>query len=567
MTDLEKIKAKLDIVEVISSYGIEVKRAGSNFKANCPFHQEKTASFMINPQIQIYKCFGCGNGGDTIKFIQEIEKVSFPDAIKIAADKAGIELSNVNYTKDKKLEEEKKRIIEANTITAKFFNYVLKELPQGEAGRAYAEKRKIDKKRIDDFLVGYAPKSYSALKNVLIKRGFKESELIQWGLLVDRNGSSIDKFRERLMQPIFDTAGNILGFSGRYIGTNKDTPKYLNSPETPVYKKNELLYGLYQGKDSIRKKKYVILVEGNIDILSSHRVGVENIVAPLGTAFTLNQAKLIKRFADQVFFCFDTDDAGTKALERGLSIVEKIGLKHKVVNITGYQDADEMIVKKPDEWELRLSKPMNSVEYLFEVYSKDVDLRNPDNKSTFRDRIMPVINSLTDEVQQAFFMNKLAEIVGVEEKRLEKRLVKKPHYEDVQESEEEEVKIPMTKVKIEAEEYLAAIIIQNKLKPENFKPSVFESDAVRNILDSYLSDKNIEEGSEYYPEFSKIMTVDLSEIKDIPEEVNYRYRVLYKHKLQRILKKLSAESSTDEGIKKLSDHIEELKNIEKLKII
>jgi DNA primase len=170
MTDLDKIKAKLDIVEVISSYGIEAKRAGSNFKASCPFHQEKTASFMINPQIQIYKCFGCGNGGDAIKFIQEIEKVSFPDAMKIAADKAGIELSNVNYTKDKKADEEKKRIIEANTITAKFYNYVLNKLPQGEAGRAYAEKRKIDKKRVEDFLVGYAPKSYSALKNVILKR-------------------------------------------------------------------------------------------------------------------------------------------------------------------------------------------------------------------------------------------------------------------------------------------------------------------------------------------------------------------------------------------------------------
>jgi DNA primase len=565
MTDLDKIKAKLDIVEVISSYGIEAKRAGSNFKASCPFHQEKTASFMINPQIQIYKCFGCGNGGDAIKFIQEIEKVSFPDAMKIAADKAGIELSNVNYTKDKKAEEEKKRIIEANTITAKFYNYVLKELPQGDAGRAYAEKRKIDKKRIEDFLVGYAPKSYNALKNVLLKRGFKEAELIHWGLLVDRNGSSIDKFRERLMQPIFDTAGNILGFSGRYIGTNKDTPKYLNSPETPVYKKNELLYGLYQGKDSIRKKKFVILVEGNIDILSSHRVGIENIVAPLGTAFTMNQAKLIKRFADQVYFSFDTDDAGTKALERAIDIVEKIGLKHKVINLTGYQDADEMIVKTPGEWEVRLASPMNSVEYLFEVYSRGVDLRNPDNKSTFRDKVMPVINSLTDEVQQSYFMNKLADIVGVEEKRLEKRLIKKAHVET--EVEPEEVKEPISKVKIEAEEYLAAIIIQHKLKPKEFNTDIFESDHVKNILKQYFEDKKIEESDPNYQEYMKIMTIDLSEIKDVQEEVNYRYRVIYRHSLQRILKKLSAEASTEEGIKKLSDHVEELKNIEKLKII
>jgi DNA primase len=564
MTDIEKIKAKLDIVEVISSYGIEARRAGSNFKASCPFHQEKTASFMINPQIQIYKCFGCGNGGDAIKFIQEIEKVTFPDAIKIAADKAGIELSNVNYTKDKKAEEEKKRIIEANTITAKFYNYVLKELSQGEAGRAYAEKRKIDKKRIDDFLVGYAPKSYFALKSVLTKRGFKETELVHWGLLVERNGSTIDKFRDRLMQPIFDTAGNILGFSGRFIGTNKDTPKYLNSPETPVYKKNELLYGLYQGKDSIRKKKFVILVEGNIDILSSHRLDIQNIVAPLGTAFTMNQAKLIKRFADQVYFCFDTDDAGTKALERAIDIVEKIGLKHKVINLGEYQDADELIVKNPIEWEGKVANPMNSVEYLFEVYAKDIDLRDPDNKSTFRDKVMPVINSLTDEVQQAYFMNKLAEIVGVDEKRLEKRLVKKPHVEEVV---SEEPKIPMTKVKVEAEEYLAAIIIQNKLKPKDFNYEIFEFEYVRDILNAYFGGEFIPETAPYYQEYLKIVAIDLSDIKDIQEEVNYRYRVMYKHHLQKILKKLSAEASTDEGIKKLSDHIEELKNIEKLKII
>ena len=563
MSDIEKIKSKLDIVEVISAYGLDVKRAGSNFKASCPFHSEKTASFMINPQIQIFKCFGCGKGGDAIKFIEEFEKVTFPEAIRIAAEKAGVELENTNYTKDKKAEEEKKRIIEANTITAKFYNYVLNKLSSGEAGRVYATKRKIDAKRITDFLVGYAPKSYVALKNQLLKRGFKESDLIKWGLLVERNGTSIDKFRERLMQPITNTYGDIVGFSGRYIGTNKDTPKYLNSPETLVYKKNEMLYGLYQGKDEIRKKKYVILVEGNIDILSSHRVDVENIAAPLGTAFTLNQAKLIKRFADVVYFSFDTDKAGIKALERGIEIAEKIGLKHKAIDLTGFQDADELIVKSPNEWPTRVSKPLNSIEYLFEYYAKEFDLSDPDGKSSFRDSVMPVINSLSDEVQQSFFMNKLAEIVGVKENQLQKRLKRNPQVE----IQEERKLVPLNKVKVEAEEFLAAILIQNKLKPKkDFNISVFEHPDIQQIISDYIQDKTTELGEDY-EEYSKILTVDLSSVKNTAEEANYRYKSLYKLHLKKVLKELSAGGVEANEMAEITKTINDLKNIDSVQII
>ncbi len=563
MTDIEKIKSKLDIVDVITSYGVEAKRAGSNFKASCPFHNEKTASFMINPQIQIFKCFGCGKGGDLIRFIEEFEKVSFPDAIKIAAEKAGVELENTNFKKDKKLEEEKKRLVEANTFTAKFYNYVLKTLSAGLSGRSYAEKRKIDGKRIEDFMVGYAPKSYSALKTQLLKRGFSETELVKWGLLVERNGSTIDKFRERLMQPILNTAGDVVGFSGRYIGTNKDTPKYLNSPETLVYKKNELLYGLYQGKDEIRKQKFLIMVEGNIDILSSHRVGVQNIVAPLGTAFTSNQAKLVKRFADQVYFCFDTDGAGMKALERGIDIVEKIGLKHKVIDITGFQDADELIIKNPSLWPERVAKPVNSVEYLFEYHLKDLDMTDPDDKSEFRDRVMPVINSLSDEVQQTFFMNKLAEIVGVKEDQLEKRRKRNP----IVHEEEPREYVPLNKVKIEGEEFLAAVIIQNKSKvKKEFKREVFEHPAIRQMISNFLDGKE-QSGDQDFEHYSKIMTIDVSRVKDVSEEINYRYKLLYKAYLKQYLKKLSSGGVDSEEMSEITKTIEALKNIDSVKII
>ncbi|MEP7103742.1 MAG: DNA primase [Candidatus Dojkabacteria bacterium] len=415
MTDIELVKSKLDIVEVISSYVPNVTRAGANYRALCPFHNEKSPSFMINPSLQIYKCFGCGKAGDSIAFIQEIERVEFPEALRIAAEKAGVELTGRAIAKDEKIELEKKRLLEANALTAKYYHYILQTHVTGKKGRDYAQKRKIDGARIEKFMVGYATSQRENLKKFLLSKNFSEKELVKWGLLVEREGKTIDKFRDRLMQCIFNIRGQVVGFSGRYLGTSKEAPKYLNSPETLVYKKNEMLYGLYHAKEALRKEKFAILVEGNIDILSSHRVGVENIVAPLGTAFTSNQAKLLKRYVDEVYFSFDTDGAGTKALMRSMEILEEVGLRHKVIDLSGFQDADELICKNPEEWPKRIQEAKDTVEYLFIKLQNGLDLGSAEGKKKLSTLILPIVSFVKDEISQRHYARELSLILEVPE--------------------------------------------------------------------------------------------------------------------------------------------------------
>lgn len=410
MTDIEAVKSRLDIVDVISGY-IPVQRAGRSYKARCPFHKEKTPSFVITPDMQRFKCFGCGEGGDVISFIQKIERVEFGEALKIAADRAGYELTSTGK-KDDKLEKEKQRILEANLLAAKYWNYVLKTHKAGKIGREYMLKRKVDQPSMDKFLIGYSPHGTNLLP-FLEKKGFTKQELVSWGLAVERKGEVIDKFRDRFMLPIWDIKGNILAFSGRIVTPNEFAPKYLNSPETLVYHKGDILMGLYQAIDAIRKSKIVILEEGNIDLLSSHRVGVENIVATGGTALTDNQVKLLKRYADTIYFAFDTDEAGIKALIKGIEIAERQGVQHKTLQLGQFQDPDELISNNPDEWAKVIANPQNSIAYLLGHFQKDLDLGNPDNKSAYVKRMVPVLSVLKDKVQQRHFAEQLGLYVGV----------------------------------------------------------------------------------------------------------------------------------------------------------
>ncbi len=574
MTDLELVKSKLDIVDVISTYVPNVQHAGSNFRANCPFHNEKTPSFMINPSLQIFKCFGCGKAGDAIKFIQEIERVDFPDALKIAAEKAGVQLTGNFQIKDTKAEEEKKRILKANELTAKFYNYILKTHKFGLPGREYAQKRKLDGQRIDDFLIGFAPKSYSILKNFLNSKGFTDQELIKFGLLVDRKGKPIDKYRNRLMQPIFNVQGDIIGFSGRYIGESKFDPKYLNSPETLVYKKKEILYGLFQAKETMRKENFVVMVEGNIDILSSHRIGVKNIVAPLGTAFTPSQSKLIKRFCENIYFCFDTDSAGTQALIRGIELAEGAGLKHKVVNITGFQDADELICKSsnPEIWLELVKNASDSVEYLIKKFSDNLDLGTAQGKATFRDQIIPVINTIKDEVTLTHYSKKVAMMLDVTPETILKKF-------NSQENQVHTVEqLPTSKhssKKDQFELYFLAYII-NLLDHSMLKDipeDIFSNQPYKEIfkiIKSSKQDYDLGEIAESLQEslkshFEEVVLLDLPQGEKAKEEFQKIYFSIMRSYYLMQLKKLKMDMAKDEDSENLlADLDKTTKAIQKL---
>lgn len=477
-SQIDEIKEKLDIVSVVEKYLHTMKHSGPNYFALCPFHNEKTPSFTVNQDLQIYKCFGCGESGDVISFIQKVEGLEFPKALEKAANLAGVTLKQLrpDPARDKFMKE-KQKLLEINALAAKYYNHVLLNHPSGKRGADYCERRKITKPIIKKFQIGYAPKSYDNLKNFLVKRGYEPADLLKWGLLVERDNrfkrgqkQLVDKFRDRLMFPIINHQGDYVGFSGRQVEKSDYGPKYLNSPETIVYKKKETLYGLFQAKDDIRKNNFVILVEGNVDILSSHRVGVENIVCPLGTALTPDQCKLIRRYTDKVYFRFDTDSAGEKALLRGLVLVEQAGLESFALDIGDYQDVDELIMAEEKKWKEVILNPQSIIEHLIARFAKKFDLKDPKGKSGFINEISPYIKAIQDDIVRKEYIKKVAVLCEVDETDVMAVVEKQTHVtgESMQvdsnhEFNENDQKPKPRKVRITKKEYLAAILVQYPL--------------------------------------------------------------------------------------------------------
>lgn len=408
----DQIKDRVDIAELAREYVPELKKMGINWKARCPFHQEKTASFVVSSDKQIWHCFGCGKGGDIFGFIKEIEGIEFVDALRLLAKKAGVKLQ----AQDPRVESERGRLYDILRLSARWQQAVLEKSQSAQAGRDYLAQRQVRPETRAAWLLGWAPEGWDGLSKYLASRGYRQDEIIKAGLASkNERGDLYDRFRGRVMFPVFDSHGNVLGFSGRKLKEDDLGGKYINTPETAVYHKSEVLYGLNFAKDAIRRADLAIVVEGNMDCLSSHQAGVTNAVAASGTALTGGQIKLIKRLTKNIALAFDPDSAGQAALGRGLESAWQEDMNIKVISLPAGQDPDAVVRQDPARWAELVSRPENFMDWLFAKAEKESDLASVEGKKSLAKTIMPWLGRIPDIIEQTHYLQILAGKVNVDE--------------------------------------------------------------------------------------------------------------------------------------------------------
>ncbi len=417
---VEEVKSRLDIAEVIGEY-IPLKPSGpERLRARCPFHNEKTPSFMVSRDRQIFHCFGCGEGGDVISFVQKMEGLEFPDALRLLAKKANIELPSF----DPKLNSERAAVLEALKLAASFYHEVLLRATTAEQARRYVSKaRRLNENTVEQFQLGFAPDAWDSLTVALKKRGVTEAHLVSAGLAVRREkGEGVyDRFRNRLMFPIRDAHGSVVGFGGRAMD-EKEPAKYINTPQTLVYNKSTILFGLDTAKHEIRKQKVAVIVEGYMDCISSHQAGVTNVVASSGTALTDGQVLLLKRYAPTVALAFDMDPAGETAAKRGIAVAWKEGLDVKVISLPFGKDPDECIKQDPEGWFNAIGKAQPILDFYFSRTLDSRDRTNVQHKKEAAKILLPILATVADAIEQTHYVQKLARWLNVDEHILHQKL-------------------------------------------------------------------------------------------------------------------------------------------------
>ena len=407
-TFLQELADRNDIVDVVSGYVPLTKRSGANLFGLCPFHSEKTPSFSVSPDRQIYHCFGCGKGGSVISFIMEIENLSFPDAVAFLARRAGMEVPDDG---DRESRRRRERLLSLNREAARFFFGELTK-PSGKPARDYMLRRQISTDMVRAFGLGFAPDNFYALTDAMHDKGYQDFELIDAGLAnANRSGKGVhDVFRNRLMFPVIDVRGNVIGFSGRILGDGE--PKYLNTRETPVFNKSRNLFALNLAKKS--KNGYILLTEGNIDVVSLHQAGIDSAVASLGTSLTPEQARLISRYTGEVIIAYDNDAAGKKASQRAIGILENLDLKVRVLQMSGAKDPDEFIkARGADAFRNLISDSENHVEYRLRSAEQNYDLNTNEGKVAYLKDAAGIIAELQSPVEREVYAMRLAESAGV----------------------------------------------------------------------------------------------------------------------------------------------------------
>lgn len=409
---VQEIKNRIDIVDIIGEF-VNLKRAGRNFKGLCPFHNEKSPSFMVNPELQIFKCFGCSESGDVFTFLQKHEGLEFPEALQILAKRAGVELKEYASKEDNL----KTRLKLANFEAARFYNYVLLKHPKGKDALKYLlETRKLDLEIIKNFNIGFAPDEWSPLYDYLSKKkGFSDKEIEESGLSYRGRKGYVNRFRGRIIFPINDHRGSTIALAGRIMpNSDKNLAKYINSPETEIYKKSFSLYGIDKAKHEIKKLGLAILTEGELDMLSTYQIGIKNVVAVKGTALTQEQVTLLSRFARTIILALDADFAGDNAALRGINLAQEQEMEVKVCDMGKYKDPDEFAKDAPNEYKNALENAKDVWDYLIDLTAVKFDLNSGTGKSHASKFLLPFLNKISDPVMKDHYLRTFASKIKVE---------------------------------------------------------------------------------------------------------------------------------------------------------
>ena len=566
---LNEVRQSNDIVDVISQY-VHLKRSGRNYFGLCPFHNEKSPSFSVSPDKQIFHCFGCGVGGNVITFVSQIEGLNFIETVQMLAERANIQLPTLQNNGDTQREILKDKVYKVNEFTAEYYHQNLYK-PQAKTAQEYVKKRQLTNETLKSFRIGFSGK-FDELYQELKKQGFQEQEILESGL-VNKNerGQYIDRYRNRLMFPICDARGRVIAFGGRVLDDSK--PKYINSPENVVYSKGRHLFGLNVAKKGDTKK--LLIVEGYMDVISLHQRGITNVVAPLGTALTEQQGWLLRKNSEQIILSFDSDDAGIKAKLRAIDILQKMGCDLRVIQLEGAKDPDEYIVKYGNmRFQNAVDKAFSVVEFKVKILKKELNLENTNDKIKFLNEIAKLISKVDNTIEREVYIEKIAKEYDISKEAIYAEVNKLTYKNDKSEKILEKAKPVITHKKVETKEVSESIrrrentiisilltgdlsifeIIKQNIKPKDFQDEINQEIAKKLYEEFEKGNSNINSiidtlDQEHQNQITMIMAEDY-EIEDLEKAIDdiiqaYKRDKLNNRKLE-ILELLEKTSNIEE---------------------
>ncbi|MBD3287905.1 DNA primase [candidate division KSB1 bacterium] len=559
---IAEIREATDIVDLISGY-LTLKKRGKNYFGLCPFHQENTPSFSVDPTKQIYHCFGCHKGGNAISFLMEYEKMSFLEAVRYLAEKAGISIPQVRGSDSGS--QEKEAIYYANKFAAEYYFKNLMSTA-GKNAQSYLEKRGYGSEIIRKFGMGYALNEWDGLIKHAQRKSVTMDALHKAGLIIKKdNGRYYDRFRGRVMVPIISLTKKVVGFGGRIIIEDEKAPKYINTPETPIYQKSNILFGLYQTRDFIREKDQAIFVEGYTDLLSLYKYGIKNVVATSGTALTIQQAQLIKRYTSNIVLLYDSDSAGSAAAMRGADIFLSTGLEVKISTMPAGEDPDSYIRNHgAEKFTGIIDSALSLINFKIKILENQYDLSNMTNRARVIELLLESVSNVTDNIKKGLIVKQIAEYFGMEERLLLGQLKKVKRYDRKEMQGVKSTSFTNDRMKNRydlAEEHILKIALEESY----LLPTIYEHLKIIDIRNALIRDI-IHKVYELYESEEKIDGRKILNIISDPEKVNLISYVLSEHKIENIEKVMNASIQLvklrviEEESNKIQLEIKELEN-------